>query len=76
MEVLVCAVTVLAYLTTLSFGFVYDDKPVIVDNVVIHSWRFLVHFIPQISADIAPPSGGTFYRPATLLWFRLNYAGF
>ena len=77
MEVLVCAVTVLAYLGTLSFGFVYDDKPVIVDNVVIRSWRFLAHyFIPQISADIAPPSSGTFYRPITFLWLRLNYAIF
>jgi len=76
-EVLVCAVTALAYLGTLSFGFVYDDKPVIVDNVVIHSWRFLAHyFIPQISADIAPPSSGTFYRPVVPLWLRLNYAIF
>jgi protein O-mannosyl-transferase len=77
LEVLVCAVTFLAYLGTLSFGFVYDDKPVIVDNVIIRSWRFLAHyFIPQISADIAPALSGTFYRPVTLLWFRLNYAIF
>jgi Tfp pilus assembly protein PilF len=77
MEVLVCAVTVLAYLGTLSFGFVYDDKPAIVDNVVIRSWRFLAHyFIPQISADIAPPASETFYRPITFLWLRLNYAMF
>jgi protein O-mannosyl-transferase len=76
-EALVCAITALAYVGTLSFGFVYDDKPVIVDNVVIRSWRFLAHyFIPQISANIAPPSGGTFYRPITLLWLRLNYAAF
>ena len=76
-EVLVCAVTALAYLGTLSFGFVYDDKPVIVDNVLIHSWRFLAHyFIPQISADIAPPSSGTFYRPVVLLWLRVNDAIF
>jgi Tfp pilus assembly protein PilF len=50
---------------------------VIVDNVIIRSWRFLAHyFIPQISADIAPALSGTFYRPVTLLWFRLNYAIF
>ncbi len=77
LEVLVCAVTVLAYVGTLSFGFVYDDKPVIVDNVVIRSWRLVAHyFIPQISAHIAAPSSGTFYRPVTLLWTRLNYAIF
>jgi Tfp pilus assembly protein PilF len=76
-EALVCAVTALAYVGTLSFGFVYDDKPVIVDSVVIRSWHFLAHyFIPQISGGTAPPSEGTFYRPITLLWLRLNYAAF
>ena len=77
LEVLVCAVTVLAYVGTLAFGFVYDDKPVIVDNVAIRSWRLVAHdLIPQISAGIAAPSSGTFYRPVTLLWMRLNYAIF
>ncbi len=77
LEVLVCAITVLAYVGTLAFGFVYDDKPVIVDNVVIRSWRLVAHsLIPQISAGIALPASGTFYRPVTLLWMRLNYAIF
>jgi len=77
MEVLVCAVTFLAYLGTLSFAFVYDDKPVILDNVVIRSWRFLAsYFIPQISASVAAPTSGTFYRPITILWLRFNYAIF
>jgi protein O-mannosyl-transferase len=76
MEVLVCAVTFLAYVSTLSFGFIYDDKPVIVDNVIIRSWHFLgQYFIPQLSSGIAPLSE-TFYRPVTLLWLRLNYALF
>lgn len=76
-EALVCVVTALAYLNTLTFGFVYDDKPAILDNVVIRSWRFLGHyFIPQISADIAPSASATFYRPMTDLWMRLNYATF
>ncbi len=76
MEVLACAVTFLAYVSTLSFGFVYDDKPVIVDNLIIRSWHFLGHyFIPQLSSGIAPLSE-TFYRPVTLLWLRLNYALF
>ena len=76
-EVLVCAITFVAYLSTLSFGFVYDDKPVIQDNVVIRSWslvaRYLAHKIP---ADLALPASGTFFRPVTLLWLRLNYAVF
>ena len=77
MEALVCAVTFLAYLSTLSFGFVYDDKPVIVDNVVIRSWDFLTHYLlPQASANVAQPAGGSFYRPISVLWLRLNYAIF
>jgi len=76
MEVVVGAFAFLAYLSTLSFGFVYDDKPVIVDNIAIRSWHPIsYYFIPQLSAG-APLSSGTFYRPVTLLWLRLNYAFF
>ena len=76
-EVLVCAVTALAYLGTLSFGFVYDDKPAIVENAGIRSWRSLAHcFLPQISAGIAQPAGESFFRPVTFVWLRLNYAFF
>jgi hypothetical protein len=77
MEVLICAVTALAYLGTLSFGFVYDDKPTIVENVGIRSWGFLSHSFPlQISSGIATPAGESFFRPVTLLWLHLNYAVF
>jgi protein O-mannosyl-transferase len=77
MEVVLCAVTSLAYLSTLSFGFVYDDKPVIVDNVAIRSWHFLTHsLVPQTPVAGAPPGSGTFYRPIAFLWLRLNYAIF
>jgi Tfp pilus assembly protein PilF len=76
MEVVVCAVTFLAYLSTLSFGFVYDDKPVITDNVAIRSWHSVSYYLtPQLSVA-ASPSSGSFYRPVTLLWLRLNYAFF
>ncbi len=77
MELLVCAVTALAYLGTLAFGFVYDDKPVIVDNASIRSWGSLSHyFIPQFSSANGTLGGSTFYRPIALLWLRLNYACF
>jgi len=76
MEVVVGAVAFLAYLSTLSFGFVYDDKPVIVDNIAIRSWHPVSYYvIPRLSAG-AQLSSGTFYRPVTLLWLRLNYACF
>ena len=76
-EVVVCGLTALAYVSTLSFGFVYDDQVVIVDNPVIRSWRLLAQSLsPHISPAMAPPASGTFYRPFTLLWLRLNYALF
>lgn len=73
MESLVCAVTALAYLGTLAFGFVYDDKPAIVDNASIRSWGSLSHyFVPHLSVNAAS-GASTFYRPIGLLWLRLNY---
>lgn len=77
MEGLVCALTFIAYLGTLTFGFVYDDKPVIVDNPAIRSWHDVVHsLIPGASNRVAGFPGATFYRPVTALWTRLNYAAF
>ncbi|MGA9353434.1 MAG: tetratricopeptide repeat protein [Terriglobales bacterium] len=77
MESLVCALTALAYVSTLAFGFVYDDKPVIVDNTSIRSWGSLSHyFVPHLSSIAAAPGAGTFYRPIGLLWLRLNYVCF
>jgi protein O-mannosyl-transferase len=73
MELLVCAVTALAYIGTASFGFVYDDKPAIVDSPAIRSWHFLAESIPQILGGAPSSGGGTFYRPVTLAWMRLNY---
>ncbi len=76
-EVLVCAITFVAYLSTLSFGFVYDDRPVIQDNFVIRSWSLLARYLAhKIPANLAPPASGSFFRPITLLWLRLNYAIF
>lgn len=76
MEALICTLTLVAYCGTLAFGFVYDDKPVIVDNPAIRSWSFLTRcFIPQASVGSGPGSG-TFYRPVTALWVRLNYLVF
>jgi protein O-mannosyl-transferase len=76
-EVLVSAITFVAYLSTLSFGFVYDDKPVIQDNFVIRSWSLLARYLAhKIPANLAPPASGSFFRPITLLWLRVNYAIF
>lgn len=77
MEVLVCSLTLIAYLGTLAFGFVYDDKPVIVDNVAIRSWHYATHSLtPDASTAVAGFPRATFYRPVTALWTRLNYVAF
>jgi tetratricopeptide (TPR) repeat protein len=74
MEMLICALTALAYLGTLGFGFVYDDKPVIVENTAIRSWSALAaYLIPKAATGAV---GGTFFRPVTILWLRLNYMVF
>jgi len=76
MELLLCAVTAVAYLGTVSFGFVYDDKPVIEDNPAIRSWHFLAQNIPHFLGGTSSSHSGTFYRPITLIWMRLNYLSF
>jgi len=77
MEVLVCALTFIAYVGTLAFGFVYDDKPVIVDNAALRSWRSVIpSLIPGASTRVAGFPRETFYRPVTAFWARLNYAAF
>lgn len=77
MEALVCSLTFIAYIGTLTFGFVYDDKPVIVDNPAIRSWHAVANsLIPGAATKVAGFPGATFYRPVTALWTRLNYIAF
>ena len=77
MEVLVCGVAALVYVATLSFGFVYDDVPQILNNPAIHSWRLVPqYFTSHVWAAIYPNSSGNYYRPLFLLWLKLNYALF
>jgi tetratricopeptide (TPR) repeat protein len=77
MEVLVCALTALIYVATLSFGFVYDDIPQILKNPAVHEWRFVPqYFTSHVWAAIYPNSSGNYYRPLFLLWLKVNYALF
>lgn len=76
-ELVACGITALAYLATLSFGFVYDDVPQILKNPAIQSWRYLPqYFTSHVWAAIYPNSAGNYYRPLFLLWLRLNYIVF
>ncbi len=73
-ELLACGAATVAYVATLSFGFVYDDVPQILKNPAIHAWKFVPqYFRAHVWAAIYPESAGNYYRPIFLLWLRLNY---
>ena len=74
-ETLACAAAAFFYVATLSFGFVYDDIPQIVNNPAIRHWSSVPHyFTGHVWAAIFPNTVGNYYRPVFLLWLRLNYA--
>ena len=76
-QTLACALAFLVYVPTLGFQFVYDDKPQIIENPAIHSWRYLPnYFTSHAWAELYPHVSGNYYRPLFLLWFRLNHAMF
>jgi tetratricopeptide (TPR) repeat protein len=76
-ETLACAMAFLAYVPTLGFQFVYDDKPQILQNPAIHAWRYWPHYFTSHAwAELYPNVSGNYYRPLFLLWFRLNHALF
>ena len=74
--VLALALTVLAYLNTLRFQFVYDDLPQIVNNPRVHTW---VHseriFVEHVWSQLAGQPGN-YYRPLFMFWLMANYSLF
>jgi protein O-mannosyl-transferase len=77
MELLLAAGTFLVFCGTLAFGFVYDDRMQILDNVSITRWSFVPqYFTGNVWALIDPHILANYYRPLFLLWLRLNYSLF
>jgi tetratricopeptide (TPR) repeat protein len=73
----VLTLTVITYLGTLRFDFVYDDHGQISDNPFIHSWQYVPqYFVSSAWKHLLPLAAGTYYRPLFLTWLRLNYALF
>lgn len=67
------AVTALAYLGTLRFGFVYDDLPQIVSNPTLLSWRSLPFlFSGNTWSFLIPGWAGNYYRPIFMTWLLVN----
>ena len=73
-EFLACGVTALAYIATLSYGFVYDDNLQILQSPALHDWHYLPqYFTAHVLAALNPNLGGNYYRPLLMLWLRVNY---
>lgn len=77
MELLLAAGTFLAFCGTLAFGFVYDDRMQVLENVAITRWSYVPqYFTKNVWALIDPHILANYYRPLFLLWLRINYALF
>src|ERR1044072_7526637 len=77
MIAVVLALTFAAYIGTIRYQFVYDDRNQIVENSFIKSWRNVpAYFTGQAWQTIYPDMPGNYYRPAFLLWLLANYTLF
>ncbi len=75
--VAVCTSTFLAYVSTLRFQFVHDDRGIIVENPATHSWHAVPgYFVSGVWGGVVPAFLANAYRPLYLLWFRINDALF
>lgn len=73
----VLVITALLYAATLRFGFVYDDEGQIVQNVLVHFWRYVPqYFRGDVWSYLFPSAVANYYRPLNLVWFRVNDALF
>ena len=67
------AATFLCYLPALQYDFVYDDRPLILNNPQILSWRFVPSFFAEhFIAPVYPHAPAVYYRPVLLVWMVLN----
>jgi protein O-mannosyl-transferase len=72
---ILAAVTFTIYLGTLTFGFVWDDSPQIVNNPLIRSWSNIGRVFTN---DLWFLKSGdrVYYRPMFIVWSILNYSVF
>jgi hypothetical protein len=74
---LALVITALAYLATLSFGFVYDDLPQIVNNPTLYSWKSVATFFTAHTWKfLLPEWPGNYYRPLFMTWLLFNHKMF
>jgi tetratricopeptide (TPR) repeat protein len=76
LEAVLIFVCCLTFISTLRFGFVYDDRGQVLDNPYIRSWSYLGHdFASHVWAQTTSRPA-TYYRPLFLCWLRLNHSIF
>jgi tetratricopeptide (TPR) repeat protein len=70
----VLALTFAAYVGTLGYQFVYDDRSQIVDNRFIRSWQYMPRYFTGHSWNhLYPHLLGNYYRPTFLIWSLVNH---
>jgi tetratricopeptide (TPR) repeat protein len=71
------ALALTAFAGALSYPFVDDDRLMIVNNPVVRSWSSVPrYFVEDAWGHSGQEVLSNYYRPAQLLWLRLNYAVF
>ena len=75
--ILAFALAALSYINTLSFNFVYDDFPQLVNNPRVQSWEHAPQlFGEQVWTQSMLQGTGNYYRPLFELWLLLQYSLF
>jgi protein O-mannosyl-transferase len=75
--VLALALAALSYINTLSFNFVYDDFPQLVNNPRVQSWKHAPQlFSEQVWTQSRLQGTGNYYRPIFELWLLIQYSLF
>ena len=73
----ILVLTALVFLPTLRYQFAYDDQGIIVENPLVHSWRFVPeYFQGQLWQHLYPNAPASYYRPLSVVLFRVNHALF
>jgi len=71
---LVLALTFAAYIGTISYQFVFDDKGQIVENPTVKSWALAPSFFTEhVWKHNEPGAAGNYYRPVFLIWVLISY---
>ena len=74
---LAIGLTLVTYIGTLRFEFVYDDLSQIVSNPHVQSWHYMrSYFTEEVWAHLHPGQRGDYYRPVFLLWLLVDHTLF